>query len=261
MTYAQPSLRLALTSTPECLELVHGALAGVARAAGLDALAGNDLATAVGEAVKNVVLHAYDGNEGPLEVAVAVPGDAVEAVVRDRGIGIRPRLGERTGPHNGIGMPIVHVLSRRVTYTNLPGGGTEVRMELSLPGLAALAALPPEEQATPAPGALAIAVLPGAPAAAVLPRLLDVLLARAGQAPQAHQSLRRVADLLAQGSAGDPALEVLARLDGAEPELLVGPLGASLAAALSSSSEGIFVPLSPGQARPGAVVSLRPTPD
>jgi anti-sigma regulatory factor (Ser/Thr protein kinase) len=134
-----PNLWLKLSNAPESLLLVHQALSAIAGALGLDALETDDLRTAAAEACKNVVYHAYEGGEGPLEVELHTLEAAIEVVVRDHGIGIRPHLGERTLPHNGIGMPIVHALCQRVLYSNLDGGGTEVRMRLAMPNVVELA--------------------------------------------------------------------------------------------------------------------------
>jgi serine/threonine-protein kinase RsbW len=209
VTPAQPSLRLALSNRPGCMEIVRAALDGLADVLDVDALARNDLATAVEEACKNVVLHAYEGVEGPLELELLTAPDSVTAVVRDRGIGIRPHLGERTQPHNGIGMPIVHLLSRRVTYTNVPGGGTEVRMELDVPGVAALPVLPDAQTAAPVTGAaVALAVVPSL-AGAVVPRLIDALATHERTDPRLLAGLQsRLAQIVA-GSAGDAQLRLL----------------------------------------------------
>lgn len=257
MTQAQPSLRLVLSNSPGCIEVVRAALDGLAAATGLDALAHNDLATVVGEAAKNVVLHAYDGAEGPLEVEVAVRADLIEATVRDRGIGIRPRVGERTGPHNGLGMPIVHLLCRRVAYTNLDGGGTEVRMELSLPGLSPLPSLPALTTARAAPptGALALALVPGQLAGAVLARLLDALALRAEASARLRADLADLAAAIVAGSEGDEAVELLAAPAGRAFQLALGPLGAGLAAALRAAPPGAFAPVG-GEAEPGSVLRL-----
>ena len=258
MTQAQPSLRLALASRPGCIEIVRAALDGLALATGLDALARNDLATVVGEAAKNVMLHAYDGAEGPLEVEIAVSPDAIEAVVRDHGIGIRPRVGERTGPHNGLGMPIVHLLSRRVTYTNLHGGGTEVRMGSLSPGLSPLPPLSAVEDVVPEvpAGALAVDLAAGALPEAVLPRLLEALAIDARAGEQARKDLRGLTELIAARSRGEEDVRLLARPAGQGLELTLGPLGSALAAGLAAAPPDAFRPVD-GEARTGRLLTLR----
>ena len=63
-----PAVRLELDSRPETLTLVRGVLAGVAELIGLDPELLDDLKTAVSEACNNVVMHAYEGETGPLTV-------------------------------------------------------------------------------------------------------------------------------------------------------------------------------------------------
>lgn len=117
-----------VTGRVSTLGLVAELAAAFADFAGLDALAGGELCSAVLEASKNVVYHAYDGLEGPLEVELRLSDDAIEAIVRDRGMGIRPLVGERSLPHNGIGMGIIHAAADRILYTTIADGGTELRM-------------------------------------------------------------------------------------------------------------------------------------
>lgn len=121
-------LTVSVTGRLSTLELAAELLGAFAAAAELDALECDQLTSAVIEACKNVVYHAYDGLEGPLELELRLYEALIEAVVRDRGMGIRPMIGERTLPHTGIGMPIIHAAADRVLYTNLAEGGTEVRM-------------------------------------------------------------------------------------------------------------------------------------
>ena len=131
-----------MVNRPESVGTVAAALEGIVAVLGLEALEADGIQTAVAEACKNVVLHAYDGTEGPMEVELRTQRDGLEVIVVDHGIGIRPHLGERRQPHNGLGLPIIHLHAWRVTYTNLDGGGTELRMEF--PGAPAGSADPAE---------------------------------------------------------------------------------------------------------------------
>lgn len=125
---ADANVQLELSNREEHLAVVHPVLVGFAEALGLDQLEAADLQGAAMEACKNVVWHAYEGACGPLTLELHANEGEVQVVVRDHGIGIRPAVGERTLPHTGIGLPIMHLASRRILYTNIPGGGTEVRM-------------------------------------------------------------------------------------------------------------------------------------
>ena len=80
-----PNVRLSLSNRAENVLLVRQALSGLAEAVGLDPIALNDVSTAVTEACNNVVLHAYGGGEGPLEVELCATAGGAR---RDRA---RPR--------------------------------------------------------------------------------------------------------------------------------------------------------------------------
>jgi anti-sigma regulatory factor (Ser/Thr protein kinase) len=215
---------LRFSNRDECVAVVHEAVVGLARALSLDALATGDLDTAVAEAVKNAILHAYEGADGPVEVELHALDGRIEAVVRDRGIGIRPHLGERerTQPHTGIGLPIVHLLARRVVYTNMPGGGTEVSMEFPVEGLLAPGgseAKLSEESARRLGDRVELSLAPLAIARSVLPRTLAALLVLAGFGAGAA----RGDDAGAAASAASAALAAAAaELDGSAGTLALG---------------------------------------
>ncbi len=249
-----PNVCLTLSSSPESLAVVHEALTGVAVALELDALETDDLRTAAAEACKNVVYHAYEGEEGSLEVEVYALAGAVEILVRDHGIGIRPHVGERTQPHTGIGMPIVHVLSQRVTYSNLAGGGTEVRMHLAMPNAIALppaqalAASQPRSVSECEPeNTVEIALAPGSLAPVVLRRALSALAARAGLSAACAAAVAHLGEALAESaceSLGASHLQVAVELATRGLELSVGPLRAG-------SAQGVLEAITPGPAAPG----------
>src|SRR5208282_4356839 len=134
----QPNVRLTLSNSEWSVGVVHEAVLGFAEVCELDSLELDDLATAVAEASKNVTWHAYDGAEGPLQVELRALDGAVHAAVRDEGNGIRPHIGEQRPHHVGIGLPLIHARARRVIYTNLPDGGTEVLMEFDMPSVRSL---------------------------------------------------------------------------------------------------------------------------
>jgi anti-sigma regulatory factor (Ser/Thr protein kinase) len=250
-----PNVWLRLSNAPESLLVVHEALSAVATALGLDALETDDLRTAVAEACKNVVYHAYEGGEGPLEVELHTLEAAIEVVVRDHGIGIRPHVGERTQPHTGIGMPIVHMLSQRVLYSNLDGGGTEVRMRLAMANVVELVSpgqmpAPPESHAGEVEGeggedrarrgkagaggegeprnTLAMAFALRTLADAVLAPVLLALAVRAGFTATGAAEAERLAHTLVasagEGLASDP-LQVAVEITPQGLELRIGPRG------------------------------------
>ena len=125
-----PNVRLDLANRRENVVLVREMLTGVADAIDLDGSDLDDIRIAVTEACNNVVLHAYDGEEGPLEVELRVAAaGALEIVVRDRGTGIARQARAADDVAFGIGLPVIRALVHSVALRDMAGGGTEVRME------------------------------------------------------------------------------------------------------------------------------------
>jgi serine/threonine-protein kinase RsbW len=238
-----PHVRLNLSNRPENVLLVRQALGGLAETIGLDAVELNDISTAVSEACNNVVLHAYEGAEGPLEIEVCARGEHLDVVVRDHGTGIRPRLEPRDeSAPGGIGLPVIHALTSRVEFLEPPGGGTEVRMEFETPSGATLGPAPDElDLAAAAADAepdeiadlMAITVGPGAVAKAVIPRVLCAVAARAYFSTDRISDTQLLADALvahAEGSLHTSRLNVGIRVAPRILEMNVGPLRAGSAA-------------------------------
>ncbi|MGH2883279.1 MAG: ATP-binding protein, partial [Solirubrobacteraceae bacterium] len=122
-----PAVRLELDSRPETLTLVRGVLAGVAELIGLDPELLDDLKTAVSEACNNVVMHAYDGETGPLVVRMYIEPEAIEVVVLDHGCGLPP-LAPADETIRGVGLSVIRALAEQADFRSPPDGGTEVRM-------------------------------------------------------------------------------------------------------------------------------------
>ncbi len=227
---AAANLSLTLSNTADDVATVHAALSGVAAALALDALDTDNLHTAVGEACKNVMHHAYEGQRGDLELEVSSLPGALEVVVRDHGMGIRPLVGERTLPHTGIGLPIIHSLTRRITYTNLDEGGTEVSMRFDLPGVAALGPPAAGHGSADAPaGTVAITLAPAALSGAVLPRVVVALATRAEFTPARLSDAQLISRLIAAGAGpalGENPLTLRAGMVSGELTLNIGPLPA-----------------------------------
>ncbi len=133
-TGTEPEFRLALPSRPENVAVVRQALAGAIEVLGLSESRLLDINTAVSEACNNVVVHAYDGDEGPLMVILCVQDAELEVIVRDQGVGIRPRAPEPGLEVQGLGLSLIQTLSDRVEFMGGISQGTEVRMAFSLNG-------------------------------------------------------------------------------------------------------------------------------
>jgi len=244
MAEPPPNVRLTLANTPENVVLVREMLSGVAYAIDLDGSDLNDARTAVTEACNNVVLHAYRGEEGPLEVEVFLSPGTLGVLVRDQGIGIgleSPRMDA-----TGIGLHVIQTLAHGVELKDGANGGTEVWMEFAAANAGSLE-LPPEGR----PGVPTLA-LPGAPtttticiapitlARTVLPRLVIALAARAHFSTDRISDAQMLADALAahahKAVSGDK-LSIDVVVEPRDLELQISPLEIGRAQHLIGESE------------------------
>ena len=129
MADSPPNVRLNLANTAENVVLVREMLSGIAQAIDLDGSDLNDARPAVTEACNNVVLHAYRGEEGPLEVEVFLFSRTLGVLVRDQGTGIAPETPQLDD--TGIGLHVIQTLTRSVELEHRADGGTEVWMEFA----------------------------------------------------------------------------------------------------------------------------------
>ena len=242
----QPNVLLNVLNRPENVLIVREMLTGVALAISLDEGELNDILTAVTEACNNVVLHAYEGEEGPLEIEVTLARNALEIVVRDHGIGIQKRVRANESTL-GIGLPVIHALAHRVELRNGPDNGTEVRMEFATPSTNALDSLLDAERveldsiASEGPtGATTVAISPLELAHPVLPRILSTLAARAHFSTDRISDTQLVSDALlahACRSLGVDHFRIAITVEPRNLELHIGPLGAGRAQQLVGDSD------------------------
>jgi serine/threonine-protein kinase RsbW len=184
------AVHLALPSRAENVAVVRHALAGVAEALGMEDHLIADLKTIVTEACMNVVVHAYEGGVGRMEVSATPDGDALTVVVRDYGQGIRPRAAVGA-PSLRLGLPLIAALSSSFEIKGAPGQGTEVRIRLGPD---------PDEAGEEAvdesvPKATTITVDAGSLAAPVISRVISIVAARA------NLSVDRLSDAVLLGDA------------------------------------------------------------
>jgi serine/threonine-protein kinase RsbW len=242
-----PNVCLTISNQPENVLLVREALTGMAETVGVDAVDLNDIRTAVTEACNNVVLHAYEGAEGPLQMEVFLSADAVEVVVRDHGTGIKPHIRADDDAALGIGLSIIQALAPRVEFKDVAGGGTEVRMEFAAPSATSLGS--PRQNGFSAPevadAALmrttTIAIAPDKLARRVLPRVLCVLAARAHFTTDRISDAELVADALVSEAFAPSTGEHLHVEVAVAPRSLavrVGPLDSGAAERVIESSPG-----------------------
>jgi serine/threonine-protein kinase RsbW len=181
-TSADPELRLALPSRAENVALVRRALSGVVDVLDLGEARLLDINAAVSEACNNVVVHAYEGAEGPMDVYLWIQPTELEVIVGDHGVGIRPNVPEPDLEVQGLGLSLIQALTDRVEFLGGMGEGTRVRMRFAFDdGSDELSDSDREDapEAPAPPGELSIAVSSGPLAAPVLGRVIAMLAARA----------------------------------------------------------------------------------
>jgi serine/threonine-protein kinase RsbW len=115
------TLRAELAATPEAVGDLRAQAREFARGAGAEDPVVADVALAVSEAATNVVIHAYQGNEGgPVALTGKVEGEWLEFEVRDEGRGFRP------SPSGGLGfgMKVMAEISDSMTVEQRSPGTT-----------------------------------------------------------------------------------------------------------------------------------------
>jgi serine/threonine-protein kinase RsbW len=191
MTDRPEAVHLTLPSRAENVAVVRHALAGLAEAMGMETPAIADLKTIVTEACMNVVVHAYPGGEGRMDV-FATPDEAgLQVVVRDHGQGIRPRPAVNE-PSLRLGIPLIAALASSFEIKGAPGHGTEVCMTMSINGADRPEAHTADEDV---PAGARIAVEAGSLATPVISRVISILAARA------NLSVDRLSDAVLLGDA------------------------------------------------------------
>ncbi len=181
-TSTETELRLVLPNRAENVALVRRALGGVVDVLDLGEARLLDINAAVSEACNNVVVHAYQGAEGPMDVHLSIQPDGIEVIVSDEGVGIRPNVPEPDVEVQGLGLSLIQALTDRAEFLGGMGEGTKVRMSFAFDG----ASERPSNgdhgdrpEVPPPPGELSITVSPGPLAAPVLGRVIAMLAARA----------------------------------------------------------------------------------
>jgi serine/threonine-protein kinase RsbW len=241
------TVRLRLESRPQTLTIVRGMLGGVAELLSIDPELLDDLKTSVSEACNNVVLHAYGGEPGPMEVGLFVTDEQFSVRVCDEGVGMPapPPAGDVS---QGIGLSVIRALTEDVRFSSAPGGGTEVIMDFSVrrdgrklfeapPAAAGDADMTPSGNGT-GEGEVIVSLSPVTLLPGVLGRLARTLAATA------HFSLDRFSDvylvtdtLAAHASTAANGQRIEARLTAQDRrlELVVGPFRKGTGARLDAS--------------------------
>jgi len=241
---------------PENVTLVREALTGLSEYAQFAGGELNDIRTAVTEACNNVILHAYEDEEGPLEVEIGLMPRTTEVVVRDEGSGIQPRIRAIDDGPLGIGLAVIQALVRSVEFSDSGGRGTEVRMRFDMQAAGGTGAngAGGESAPQPAPRPLerweipprelsrttGITIAPARAGRGILPRVLSVLAARANFSTDRICDVQLLADALTARAPQSPAGDriSLAVITGRRTlQLTLGPLAAGNARVLVDQSE------------------------
>jgi serine/threonine-protein kinase RsbW len=231
-TINDAAMHLGLRAQPENVALVRQALIGLADVLGMDAAILADMKTAVSEACNNVVVHAYDGEDGPLEVEITPLGAQVVVVVRDQGRGIRPAEPPPDSAVQGVGLALITALTDSVEFHGGVGNGTEVRMtfdaERTLAALVPVARVAGWDSNSSLPdGDIRIVIAAGPLVGPVLGRVIAMLAARANFSIDRLSDAQLVSDAL---SAHAPAYLAGSRIGVAiedadrSLDLRIGPL-------------------------------------
>ena len=101
-------IRLSLPARPENVAVVRHVLGALAESLALPRAVSEDMRLAVTEACTNVVRHAYNDDDGKIDVVARPKGDALEVIVADTGRGIGPSP-DTEGP--GLGLPLIAALA------------------------------------------------------------------------------------------------------------------------------------------------------
>jgi serine/threonine-protein kinase RsbW len=246
MAELQPNVRLDLASTPENVVLVREVLSGVAEAVDLDEGDLCDVRTAVTEACNNVVMHAYGGDRGPLEVEVRLAQSALRALVRDHGCGIQTQPGDAEAATLGIGLHVIRTLTSNVELEDVLGGGTEVRMEFPTSSAGVLeprledGLKPPTLALGGSPNTITVSIAPISLARTVLPRLVSALAARAHFSTDRISDAQMLADTLvahAHGAMSDDRLSIGVSVEPRDLELRIASFEAGRVQRLIGDSE------------------------
>ncbi|HKH42106.1 MAG TPA: ATP-binding protein [Solirubrobacterales bacterium] len=185
-------LRLTLPATAENVIVVRQAVAGLGEALGLSSSRIADLKTVVSEACNNVVLHAYEGEPGPLEVTAEPRSGELDVHVADEGRGFRPRA-HQGDESLGLGLPLIAALSDGFEISGGAGRGsrTTIRFSYEAPQFSNNG----DGTHAEAPEELEMAITPGEMVKPVLARVIGALAARA------EFSVDRLADTVLLGDA------------------------------------------------------------
>jgi anti-sigma regulatory factor (Ser/Thr protein kinase) len=245
MADSPPNVRLNLANSPENVVLVREMLSGVGEAIELDPTDLGDVRTAVTEACNNVVLHAYEGDPGPLEVELYIAAHSLGVLVRDRGVGLPAEPKSLEAGTGGIGLHVIQTLTQTVEFLDGEVSGTDVWMWFNAPQTRSLAPLHTEDDqvrtlALPGTPTTMICIAPISLARTILPRLMITLAAHAHFSTDRISDAQLLADALvehAQAAINGQELNIDVTVEPRDLELHISPLNVGRAQQLIAESK------------------------
>jgi len=130
------NFELSTDANLENLKEVRSFINNSGKALGVDEDTLGDLCLVVDEAVTNIILHGYEGKEGPVDVQMMRDADSLIIYIRDKAktftaSGIKPphldtALAKRE--FGGMGVYLIRKLTDEHEFRSLPGEGNELRL-------------------------------------------------------------------------------------------------------------------------------------
>ena len=134
------ALRITETVSPRAIGLLRQEVAGAVGEACADEAVLAAIRLCVSEALTNVVMHAYRGHSGSVDVVVEFGAGEVVVTVRDDGCGLGGAPVHRRG-EGGLGLELIGKLTDGLRVTSDSARGTEIRMAFSRNGNSSAARL------------------------------------------------------------------------------------------------------------------------
>jgi serine/threonine-protein kinase RsbW len=121
MSATTAELHKQLPASAQSVGQLRHAVVEFAQRSGASANQRATIALAVSEALSNVVLHAYVGQDRPgcMTVDAQLHERSIEVIVRDRGRGMRPRA---DSPGSGLGLPLIARVTEQLAITDADPG-------------------------------------------------------------------------------------------------------------------------------------------
>jgi anti-sigma regulatory factor (Ser/Thr protein kinase) len=113
----------------ESVPVARRALMAVAEAAGVGDDQLEAVSLSVSEALTNVVVHAYPGRSGWIQVSAWTAGRELVILIADEGHGLHAHS---DSPGLGVGLALIAKLTDEFEILQPPSGGTQVKMRFRL---------------------------------------------------------------------------------------------------------------------------------